>query len=101
MAKEPKVKSGGRLHKATFATDKKNPGKYLIRVIGPNAGAFAGRAVPVIKKDDTETVETLTKCIWLGVDDGTAERPGSGEPAALYKFEEKPKEELDADEIPF
>ena len=47
MAEAPK-----RSHKATYARDKRKGG-YLIRVIGPNAAAFAGREVPVIRKDDS------------------------------------------------
>lgn len=84
-----------RKHKATFATDKRNPGQYLIRIEGPTASAFAGREVPVTRKDDTETIERLTKCIWSGVDDN------SGKPVALYKFEAKPKDTDDVDELPF
>lgn len=76
---------GERSHKATFATDKRNPGGYLIRVIGPHAAAFAGRDVPVTRKDDSESVERLTACIWAGVDEET------GKPVALYRFESKPR----------
>lgn len=97
MATKPKAnkEEPARAHKATYATDKKTPGKYLVRVEGPHAAAFAGREVPVVRKDSSESLELLTRCIWAGVDET------SGKPVALYKFEEKPKEETDADEIPF
>ena len=84
-----------RLHKATFATDKRNPGGYLIRIQGPTAAAFAGREVPVTRKDNTESMETLTTCIWSGIDDE------SGAPVALYRFESKPRDEEAADNLPF
>lgn len=85
---------GERLHKATFATDKRNPGQYLIRVIGPTAAAFAGRDVPVTRKDDSESVETLAACIWAGIDEET------GKPVALYRFVAKPRAD-EPDEIAF
>ena len=76
-----------RQHKATYATDKRNPGGYLIRIQGPFASAFAGRDVPVTRKDDSENMEHLERCIWAGMD---AE---SNVPVALYKFAPKPREE--------
>lgn len=79
-------------HKATYASDKKTGG-YLVRVIGPNASEFAGREVPVTKRDGNESTEKLIRLIWTGIDQGTPERPGSGQPAALYKFESRPKEQ--------
>lgn len=88
MAEAPK-----RSHKATYARDKRKGG-YLIRVIGPNAAAFAGREVPVIRKDDSETMEKLDGLIWSGTDEET------GKPVALYSFEARPKDDLN-DEIPF
>lgn len=75
-----------RRHKATYASDKRNPGGYLIRVQGPDAPHFAGRVVPVTRKDNTEENEKLVKCIWTGTD------KESGKPVALYTFEAKPKE---------
>lgn len=83
-----------RLHRATYARDKRNPGGYLIRVIGPTAAAFAGRTVPVTRKDDTESLEKLTVAVWAGTDEET------GRPVALYHFEQKPREE-DQTELPF
>lgn len=85
-----------RLHKATFATDKRNPGKFLIRVQGPTASAFAGREVPVMRKDDSESMEKLTRCVWAGTDEE------SKQPVALYHFEPKPKAPADdGDDLPF
>ena len=81
-----------RAHKATYATDKRNGG-YLVRVIGPHAGRFAGRVVPVTRRDNTETEEKLVRLLWSGKDDE------SGAPVSLYTFAARPKE-LD-DEIPF
>lgn len=81
-----------RAHKATYATDKRNGG-YLIRVQGPNAGRFAGREVPVTRRDETETPEKLVRLLWSGKDDDT------GSPIALYTFEARPAELND--EIPF
>lgn len=93
-AEPPIPEKGKRLHKATYARDKRNPGGYLVRVEGPTAAAFAGRKVPVIRKDDTESVETLTICIWAGVDQE------SGKPVALYRFEQRERTD-DTDDLPF
>lgn len=87
-----------RQHKATYATDKKKGG-YLVRVIGPHAPDFVGRTIPVTRRDDSESMEKLTRLIWSGTDDGTPDKPGTGKPAALYAFEAKPKDI--EDEIPF
>lgn len=81
-----------RSHKATYAKDKKKGG-YLVRIIGPHATEFAGRTVPVTKRDDTEDVETLETLIWSGVDTGTPDKKGTGLPCALYSFVAKPKGE--------
>jgi len=94
MAKEQKDPAQPkRQHKATYARDKRKGG-YLIRVQGPQANRFAGRKVPVVRKDDSETEETLDELIWAGKDDE------SGQPCALYSFIPKPKDE-EEDEIPF
>ncbi len=90
MAKE---KTNGRQHKATYAADKYTGG-WNIRIVGPNANRFANRAVPCVRKDDTEEVEQLGKLIWTGIDEETKQ------PVALYKFEPKPKGEV-VDDIPF
>lgn len=84
MAKE---KANGRQHKATYAKDKLNGG-YNIRVQGPNANRFAGRVVPVVRKDGTEDNETLRDVFWTGIDED------SKQPVALYHFEPKPKDEV-------
>jgi len=83
MAKEAEAPK--RKHKATYASDKKTGG-YLVRVQGPSAAAFAGREVPVIRRDDSETVEKLVKLVWAGKDQE------SGENVALYQFEARPRE---------
>lgn len=75
-----------RLHKATYATDKR-AGGYLIRVAGPNAERFVGREVPVTMKSGDEHTEKLVRLIWTGID------TESGERVALYKFEAKPRVE--------
>lgn len=77
-----------RLHRATYATDKRNGG-YLIRVQGPNAEKFAGRDVPVTMKSGDEHTEKLQRLIWTGKDQE------SGEKVALYKFEAKPREKAE------
>lgn len=74
-------------HVATYATDKRSGG-YIIRVTGPHASRFAGREVPVSRKDKTESLEKLIKLIWSGKDKET------GEPVALYHFEARPRDEL-------
>ena len=81
-----------RRHKATYARDKKKGG-YLVRVIGPQATEFAGRKVPVATMNGDEHEEELNALIWSGVDEGFEDRPGSGQPAALYTFKSKPREE--------
>lgn len=95
MAKAPTAAKPQRQHKATFSADKRNPGQYNIRVIGPHASAFAGKTIPVTRKDDSETEETLIKCFWAGTDQET------GKPVALYTFDAKPRDDGPEDEIPF
>lgn len=92
---EAKTDAPKRQHKATFATDKRNPGGYLIRVVGPNAAKFGGRDVPVTRKDDSESVETLGACIWTGTDEET------NRPVALYRFVSRPRDDDAEDELPF
>jgi hypothetical protein len=83
---------GQRSHRATYARDKQKGG-YIIRVEGPSAGKFAGKVVPVTKKNGDEDMEHLDALIWSGVDDET------GKPVSLYSFKPKPREEEDV--IPF
>lgn len=96
-----------RLHKATFARDKRNPGGYLIRVEGPNAAAFAGRSVPVERMDGSESIEELTVAVWSGIDEGTpasngrVARPATGKPVALYHFVARERDDAAADALPF
>jgi hypothetical protein len=81
MSDQPK-----RTHKATYASDKKKGG-YLVRVAGPHAGRFVGREVPVVTMSGKESMEKLTKLLWTGADEKTAE------PVALYQFEARPRGE--------
>jgi hypothetical protein len=83
------VKQGEkRQHKATYARDKKSGG-YLIRVEGPHASAFAGKIVPVVRRDDSENSEALDTLIWAGKDEET------GKPVALYRFVQKPRHDVE------
>lgn len=93
MAKEQQEKKNGRQHKATYARDQRKGG-YIIRVEGPNANRFAGRTVPVTRKDGSEDEEKLLNLLWSGNDQE------SGKPVALYEFEPKPRNE-NYDDIPF
>jgi hypothetical protein len=87
---------GERQHKATWARDKIHGG-YCIRVIGPHASKFAGRTIPVVTRDDRESMEELTDLLWSGIDEGTAEMPGTGKPAALYGVKPKPRDTEEAE----
>lgn len=89
MADQPK-----RLHRATYARDKRKGG-YLVRVEGPTAAAFAGRDVPVTRKNGDESTETLDSLIWAGNDEET------GKPVALYSFVAKPRDDAEIDSLPF
>lgn len=89
----PSKPAKGRLHKATYATDKRKGG-YLIRVEGPTASEFVGREVPVTMKNGDEHNEKLIRLIWSGIDNE------SGKPVALYGFESKPRED-ERDTTPF
>lgn len=96
MAKQPTDAAKKPQHKATYASDKYNPGQYNIRIVGPHAAKFRpGREIPVTKKDNTENIETLGKCFWAGTDEETRQ------PVALYHFESKPRSVEEDDEIPF
>lgn len=83
MAKEIKIEK--RLHRATYAADKRKGG-WLIRVTGPSAALFTGRKIPVSLKDGTEHDETLNRIIWTGID------KESGDTVALYTFAALPFE---------
>lgn len=68
-------------HKASFAADKKNPGEWLVRVIGPAPDKFAGKTIPVSKKDGTTSATKLGRLIWTGT------FPDADEPVALYAIQ--------------
>src|SRR5262245_33463975 len=87
MAKEK------RNHKATYARDKQKGG-YIIRVEGPTPNRYAGREVPVERRDGSESFEKLTALLWTGTDGE------SGKLVALYSFEPRPKTE-EVDDLPF
>ena len=105
--KKPATKSEAPQHVATYASDKMKGG-YLVRVIGPNANKFGERkttgadgkeiikrrTIPVLRKDHTQSKETLGKLIWAGVDEDT------NKPCALYAIFKDTKKDFD-DEIPF
>ena len=78
-------------HIATYATDK-HKGGYLIRVEGPDAAVFAGRAVPVTLRSGQVHTEKLDRLVWAGDD------VESGKPVALYSFIPQPRENT---EVPF
>lgn len=85
-----KQSAAKRAHKATYAKDKRKGG-YMVRVEGPMSNAFVGREVPVTMKDGSEHKEKLVTLVWAGKDNE------SGKPVALYSFEAKPKEKVDAE----
>lgn len=89
-----KGENSERLHKATYARDKRKGG-YLIRVAGPYPEMFAGRDVPVTTRSGDEHTEKLIALIWTGVDEE------NGGNVALYSFESKPRDESDAQLKPF
>ena len=76
-----------RLHKATYAADKKKGG-YLVRVEGPSSSMFVGREIPVTTRDGAEHMEKLERLIWTGID------LESGKPVSLYTFASKPRENI-------
>ncbi len=82
------MKNEKRAHKATYSRDRKKGG-YIIRVEGPSAALFAGRDVPVTRRDGSEEYEHLESLLWSGEDKET------GSPVALYKFTAKPRETAD------
>jgi len=92
MAKE-KENGAKRLHRASYSRDKMKGG-YVIRVEGPNASRFAGRSVPVTRKDNSESTEELDSLLWSGTDQDTHH------PVALYSFKPKPKDE-EVEDLPF
>lgn len=79
-----------RAHKATYSTDKRHGG-YLVRVEGPHAAKFAGRAVPVTRKSGEENTEQLDRLLWSGTDEE------SGKPVALYSFKQEKRKPEDVE----
>jgi hypothetical protein len=84
-------------HIATYASDKRKGG-YMVRIVGPHANAFAGREVPITRRDGTASKEILERLTWSGPDTDKEGNP-TGKNAALYTFKAKPRNE--DDEIPF
>lgn len=89
-----------RQHKATFAKDNRNPGKYNVRVEGPLAQKFATREVPVTMRDGTEKTVKLLDCFWAAPHEERTDENGNViEPArpgimvALYHFKPEQKEQ--------
>lgn len=67
-------------------------GGPAVRVLGPQAHHAMGHEVEVTLPDGTTQRETLTECIWRGLDLKDFEgRPASGQPLALYRFADKPR----------
>ena len=90
----PETTPAKRQHRASYSRDKRNGG-YIIRIEGPNAMRFAGREVPVTRKDFTESLEQLEDMIWCGNDQDT------GAPVALYHFVPRPRDTDEQDNLPF
>lgn len=88
------TKKSERAHRATYSRDKLKGG-YVIRVEGPKANRFAGRTVPVTRRDGSESDEVLDTLVWSGKDND------SGEPVALYTFVPKPKDTDEVEDLPF
>lgn len=86
-------------HRASYSRDKQTGG-WNIRVAGPEANKFAGRVVPVTRNNSTETTnEMLKTLLWSGPDKDMNGKE-TGQIAALYSFDARPKDEV-VDEIPF
>ncbi len=89
--------SGKGSHRATFSRDKKNPGKFLVRVVGPYAEKFENREVPVQVNDGTTKMTKLTRAIASGEDDGKIIPADKGKKWVLYHFEQAPREQIEAE----
>ena len=88
--KEETTATPKRLHRATYSRDKL-AGGYLVRVEGPAANKFAGREVPVTRRDGSESMAKLDHVVWTGVDQE------SGKPVALYVIIPEPREKTNSD----
>lgn len=78
-------------HRATYATDKRDGG-YLVRITGPRAADFAGMEVPVETKDGQKHTEKLLLRKWFGADKDPVTKKETGQQAALYTFQSRPRE---------
>lgn len=103
MAKQPQTQVTGdaepkkeRQHRATYSRDNRSGG-WLVRVVGPHANKFAKREIPVTRNDNTENMEQLTTLITSGVDEGKVIAADKGKNYALYHFEQKPREDTEAE----
>lgn len=85
-------------HVATYAQDKRTGG-YNIRIVGEYPEKFAGREVPVTRKDGSKNTEKLTRLLWSGPDKDPETKKETGRQAALYSFQARPREEQQ--EMPF
>lgn len=85
----------GRRHRATYAADSRNPGKWQILVIGPDAKEFAGREIPIQMKNGSETTEKLDKALWAGKTKDTDEN------MCYYSFTARPRDEAGDEQLPF
>ena len=74
-----------RAHLAKFK--RLRNGAWGVIVTGPQAGAFAGRTIPVTKRDKSETTVTTSKLLWTG-----PAKFGGGQ-AAIYSIAGKTKTE--------
>lgn len=95
-AAEAAAANTGRKHRATYARDKRTGG-YLVRVSGPYPERFNGREVPVTMMDGTEHNEKLTNLVWTGITPADSKFGTPGEKVALYHFEAKPRETVEAE----
>ena len=91
--------SGSRLHKATYARDKRTGG-YNIRISGPYPNRFAGKEVPVTTVKGGEHTEKLLRLLWSGIETSSEYGGTVGEAVALYSFEASPREDKQ-EELPF
>jgi hypothetical protein len=86
----------GRKHRATYARDKRTGG-YLVRIAGPYPERFGNREVPVTMQNGEEHFERLTSLVWTGITPADSKFGNPGERVALYHFEAKPREAVEAE----
>ena len=76
--------------KATWAKDKQNEGKWLVRVIADEPFEDLPdppTAVTVEKRDGQTSKATLTRMVWSGEDDGRVSEETKGKPVGLYALD--------------